>query len=108
MGRGSSKAGSITGGGGNVIAFPENRNNKLWDYRGEVDRTNNLITNAEKATSINQIQKAGVALRNHDKHLSTLIENEQSGNVDVKGDVNILMAQRRRVRQALKKLSGKF
>jgi hypothetical protein len=36
------------------------------------------------------------------------IENEQSGNVDVKGDVDILITQRRKTRQALKKLSNKF
>jgi len=107
MGRGSSKAGG-SGSGGNVVAFHTQKQSQLWDYRGEVERTNTLIDNANNAKSANQMQRAAVSLRNHDQHLTDLIDQEQSGKTDVKGDVDILTTQRRKTRQALRQLRDRF
>ncbi len=70
-----------------------------WNTPGEVERVDRLIDAANKAKTTNQIQQAAIALKRQDDHLSRLIETaREDGN-----DVNVLITQRRRVRQQRKK-----
>ena len=86
----------------NIVAFRQNSdtgNPLKWNYPSEVKRVNMLIEYANKAKSINQINRAALALKKQDEHISTLIKNAK----DEDGDVNVLMTLRRKVREQRKK-----
>lgn len=70
-----------------------------WDYRGEAGRTDTLIEYANKAKSINQINRAAIALKKEDEHISTLMNTVKEDD----GDIRALMTFRRKIREQRKK-----
>lgn len=70
-----------------------------WNYPSEVERVNMLIEYANKAKSINQINRAALALKKEDERITALIKYAK----DEDGDVNVLMTLRRKVREQRKK-----
>ncbi len=70
-----------------------------WDYRGEAGRVDTLIEYANKAKSINQINRAAIALKKEDEHISTLMNTVKEDD----GDIRALMTLRRKVREQRKK-----
>ncbi len=70
-----------------------------WDYRGEARRVDTLIEYANKAKSINQINRAAIALKKEDEHISTLMNTVKEDD----GDIRALMTLRRKVREQKKK-----
>lgn len=86
----------------NVVAFRQNSDTKKllkWNYPSEVERVNMLIEYANKAKSINQINRAALALKKEDERITALIKYAK----DEDGDVNVLMTLRRKVREQRKK-----
>lgn len=89
-------------GNGNIIAFGKKADTEKssgWDYRGDAKRVKKLIQNANKAKSINQINRAALSLKKEDEHISTLINNVKADD----GDVNALLTLRRKIREQRKK-----
>lgn len=70
-----------------------------WDYRGEAGRVDTLIEYANKAKSVNQINRAAIALKKEDEHISTLMNTVKEDD----GDIRALMTLRRKVREQRKK-----
>ena len=98
-GRGASAASS----GKNIITFKpkqkqgssNNSNTKKWDYPGEKERVDRLIENAKNAKTINQINRAAMALKRQDEHITTLLSTVSQDD----GDERVLMSLRRKIRQ---------
>lgn len=90
-------------GNSNVVAFRTSKTEKErsggWDYRGESERVEKLIRNANEAKSANQINRAAQSLRKEDEHISTLINNAKADG----GDVKALLTLRRKIREQRKK-----
>lgn len=95
--------GSSSGiGNGNIIAFGKKADTERssgWDYRGEAERVDKLIKNANEAKSVSQISRAALSLMKEDEHISTLMREAETDG----GDVNALLTLRRKIRQQRKK-----
>lgn len=73
-----------------------------WNYPGEVQRTNTLAKAVNNAKTGKQALSAYKGLKQHEKTLSALISQNESI-----GDANVLMTERRKTRQLMKKLISK-
>lgn len=100
-GRGSS---SGMGSSNNIVPFkakksPPNRTGGGWDYRGDRERVDKLIAYANSAKTANTIQRAAIALKKEDEHITTLLKTAKEDG----GDPRALMALRRRIREQRRK-----
>lgn len=94
-GRGGSSG--LGGNIGNVVEFKKASEEKsgTWQYPGENERVEKLIKYANEAKSVNQINRAALALKKEDEHITTLINNVKADD----GDINALLTLRRKIRQ---------
>ena len=86
----------------NIISFKPRETktqNGGWDYKGESERVEKLINNANAAKTVNSINKAAMALKKEDEHITTLLNNVKQDD----GDARALMTLRRRIREQRKK-----
>lgn len=70
-------------------------NSSGWDYRGERERVDRLIENANNAKTVNAINRAALALMKEDEHITTLLNNVKQDD----GDARALMTLRRKIRE---------
>lgn len=94
----------------NVIQFPkkkeESKKTSKWDYRGyfeSVDKIEKAVNLANTRAKAEQAYR-GITLQ--EKNISSEIQRAERGDADT-GDINVLLTQRRRLRQLKAKLNKK-
>ena len=97
-GRGGS-SGISAGGGFSALAQSTKGS---WDYRGNNQRIGRLESALSGANSVSKINSVARAARTLDKNITAEINRIQQGFVK-DGDLNALMAQRRKVRMLMRK-----
>lgn len=101
----------------NVIKFPGNRakeetsninsgRGEKWDYRGYVESVDNVASAVNSARTRRQAEQAYRGITSAEQSISAEINRIQNGGGD-EGDVRVLMAQRRRLRQLRQRLNQK-
>ena len=79
--------------------------NNAWDFRGETERVDKLESAIAKTNGMKAMTNLSLSLKREEQHLTTLINQVDSGKED--GDKNTLITLRRRVRQAQSRLKSK-
>ena len=97
-------------GSGNIIAFSRKEksrqsSNNALDFRGEAERVDKLESAISKTNGMKAMTNLSLSLKREEQHLTTLINQVDSGKED--GDKNTLITLRRRVRQAQSRLKSK-
>ena len=91
----------------NVVQFPRAQSGGKWHYPGVVESADRLVKAAQSAKTDRQVQAVYKGVQDFETSVQSEISAIQRG--DVKdGDMRALMAQRRRVRLAKKKLLERF
>lgn len=102
-GRGSKS--NLGNGKADIIAFPTKgsaKKTELWNYPGMTERTEKLKDAVEKANTRTKVSSAYRGLKAHEQNLTRMISDPKED-----GDKNVLMTERRKTRQLLKKLTDK-
>jgi hypothetical protein len=90
-------------GGSSSLQISTGSNSGLWDYRGYVQRVDQIENAFLSAKTSNQKTSVYKAINSADKNISIELDRVASGGGDA-GDTRVLMAQRRRLRIMKKKL----
>lgn len=97
----------------NIVKFPSDRQTKptqnnttKWDYRGYVEAVNNIEKAVNEANTRKKVETAYKGIINQERNVSAEITRIERGEKDT-GDINVLLTQRRRLRQLKAKLNKK-
>lgn len=90
-----------------IIEFPtQKKQSQKWDYRGYKESVDEIETAVNSANTRSKVQKAYRAITDQDKNITAELNRIEKGGGDA-GDTNVLLTQRRRLRQLKRKLVSK-
>lgn len=91
----------------NITQFPKQnqdyKNSNKWDYRGYKDAVDNIENAVKSSRSRNRDYEIASAINSQEKLIQQEIDRNKSGTGDM-GNENVLLTQRRRLRQLKEKL----
>ena len=75
-----------------------------WEYLGVVENVDELESALQRARSSTRVLAVYRALRAQDEWITAELDRLSNGTADVNGNSNVLLTQRRRVRQLLRRI----
>lgn len=95
----------------NIVKFPakngtDSPQKQSWDYRGYVETVDKTEKAVNEANTRAKVEQAYRGVIEQEKNISAEIQRAERGDKDT-GDINVLMTQRRRLRQLKNKLLKK-